>query len=232
MGIFSVIGTGLGALGGFLVGGPAGAAIGSGIGGSIGGGVDSSQNAGKAADASLEAARLQDVALQRGIDESGRQFDLSRADQLPFLQTGQQADSRLRDILLNGAPINAAQIPGLEQAKQAGLAATEGSAFANRQGLSGRTLASLYNQGQQFDFAASSDFLNRLQNLSGRGQTSAANLGALGANKSSNVANLLAAQGDVRASGVVGANNARQKGSEGIAQAGSSLFDAISGAFL
>jgi len=36
MGLFSAIATGLGAIGGFLVGGPTGAKIGAGIGGSIG----------------------------------------------------------------------------------------------------------------------------------------------------------------------------------------------------
>jgi len=227
MGIFSIIGTGLGAAGGFIVGGPAGAAVGAKIGGSIGSGADTIRTSGRAQEASREAAREQELALGQGITEQRTGFGATREDIAPFLETGQQADQRLRDILLGNTALTAPDIPGLEQAREAGLSAVEGSAFANRQGLSGRTLASLFNQGQAFDFGASTDFLNRLQNLSGRGLTAATTTGQFRSQKSSNVANLLASQGDVRASGIVGANNAFQRGQEGLAKAGSDLFAAI-----
>lgn len=192
----------------------------------VGGSILASSKASKAA---TEAAELQSGALESGIEEQQRQFDLTRGDFAPFLETGTQADLRLRNILLGGTALNAPDIPGLERAKQAGLEAVEGSAFAKRQGLSGRTLASLFNQGQAFDFAASTDFLNRLQSLSGRGQTAAAQVGGFGAQKASNVANLLSEQGDVRASGTLGRNRAFQAGVEGVSEGFGGLFESVFG---
>ena len=178
----------------------------------------------KASAASKEAARVQEEAAQAAIAEERRQFDKTEANIAPFLAEGTGAVGKLCDVLLRGAPLEAPDIPGLEQARAAGLEAVEGSAFAKGEGLSGRTLASLFNQGQAFDFGASSDFLNRLSSLSGGGQTAATNLGSIGANKAGRVGNLLKDKGESRASGVVGANNAFQTGLTGVTQSLSSLF--------
>lgn len=51
------------------------------------------------ADAAGNAARLQKKATDAGIAEQRRQFDLTRGDQLPFLQTGQAASLKIRDLL-------------------------------------------------------------------------------------------------------------------------------------
>ena len=178
----------------------------------------------KASGASREAAQIQSQAAAAATAEERRQFDITQQNLQPFLQEGQGAAGRLGDILLRGGELNAPDIPGLEQARAAGLEAVEGSAFARGQGLSGRTLASLFNQGQSFDFGASSDFLNRLSSLSGGGQTAATNLGALGGQSAGRVGNLLQQGGEARASGVVGASNAFQKGITGAAKGITDLF--------
>lgn len=54
--------------------------------------------ASKAASASKEASRLQAQTQQQALDEARRQFDVSREDQLPFLETGQQALYKLADL--------------------------------------------------------------------------------------------------------------------------------------
>jgi hypothetical protein len=148
-----------------------------------------------------KATRAQVEAGEAGIAETARQFDLTRSDLAPFLETGTQASQKLRDVLLGGTALDAPSLPGYEQYKKAGLEAAEGSAFGRGQGLSGRTLASLYNQGQAFDYGASSDYLNRLQSLSGAGQTAGTHIGAFGAQKAGRISDLLTGQGEARASG-------------------------------
>ena len=61
-------------------------------GAALGGALISANAAGDAAD---QQSRATDLATQ----EQRRQFDLTRADQLPFLQTGQSASLKLRDLL-------------------------------------------------------------------------------------------------------------------------------------
>lgn len=184
----------------------------------------------KSARASRDAARIQSQASAASAAEERRQFDITQQNIQPFLKEGQRAVGRLGDILLQGGDLNAPDIPGLDRAKQAGLDAVEGSAFARGQGLSGRTMASLFNQGQSFDFAASRDFLNRLSSLSGGGQTAGTNLGSLGAQSAGRVSSLLQSGGDARASGVVGANNAFQGGLTGVSKGLTDLF-ALPGRF-
>lgn len=152
--------------------------------------------------ANNRATDAQVASNERGIEEQRRQFDITQKNFAPFLETGQQANQTLKDILLNGASFNATDLPGYEQYKQAGLDAVERSGYARGQGLSGRTLASLYNQGQAFDYGVSNDYLNRISNLSGGGQTSASNLGAFGQNNVNSISNLLNNQGNARASGI------------------------------
>lgn len=161
---------------------------------SVGGAFLTNKSNNKAIDAQV-------ASNEAAIGEQRRQFDITQKNFAPFLKTGTQANQRLRDILLNGASVNATQLPGYDQYKQAGLDAVERSGYAHGQGLSGRTLASLYNQGQAFDYGVSNDYLNRIASLAGGGQTSASSLGAYGQNNANNISNLLNAQGDARATG-------------------------------
>lgn len=74
------------------------------VGGAIVGGV-------LAGDASSKASKAQTKATQLGIDEEKRQYDLTRADNLPFLQAGTGATNMLSMLL--GVPGGGAKYQGL-----------------------------------------------------------------------------------------------------------------------
>jgi hypothetical protein len=146
------------------------------------------------------------------IAEQRRQFDLSRSDQMPWLQAGGAALGRLQDP-------NAFQAsPGYAFTRAEGTRDI-GNSFAARGGaLSGNALRGLdaYNTG-----LASNEYnnwWNQQAGLAGVGQTSAQSLGGLGQNSANNVSNLLGQQGNARASGIIDQTNAISGGLNNISQ--------------
>lgn len=81
------LGSLIGGVGGFLVGGPAGAMAGA----SIGGGIDASMSADDAIDAQVDASN-QEIAYARETR------DLARSDQQPYISAGHTALSALMDM--------------------------------------------------------------------------------------------------------------------------------------
>lgn len=185
------------------------------------------KGAAKAADAQVQAAQL-------GIDESKRQFDLSRADQLPFLQTGQEALSGQADLLgLNGMEKQASSIAALRDSPlfealfRTGQDTILNNASATG-GLRGGNLQSgLANFGSDTLAKVIQSQLQDLGGISSQGGVTAGNLGALGANNSNTIANLLGQQGAARAGNFLAQGNKQASG----IQSGLNLASSIAGFF-
>ena len=158
------------------------------------------------ASSSRSAARAQQQATDAATAEQRRQFDTSRADMMPWLESGREG---LNDLnrLASGDMSRFFTDPGYNFARTEGMRGIERSAAARGGATGGNALRALsqFNQGlasQQFG-----DFYNRTAARAGVGQTTANNLAALGQNSANSISGLLQAGGDARASGIMGQAN-------------------------
>jgi len=155
------------------------------------------------------AAEAQERGIQLGIEESRRQFDLNREDLAPFRQGGVNALGRL-DQLNEGDFSGFFTSPGFEFRREEGLRGIENRFSASGGALSGNALRRLteFNSGlasQEFG-----NFFNRNLRQAGLGQTATQAGVVAGTNISGNISNALQRSGDVRASGILGQNEAIQ----------------------
>ena len=217
--LLPVAGAGLGA----MVGGPAGAAIG----GTIGSGILGSMSAD-------EAARLQADAANNANSENARQFNITQANQAPWLSAGKLSLAELQRQMGLSGDVNSSgygnlsknftnadfvKDPGYDFRMSEGLKGVENSGAFKGSQLSGATLKALDEYGQGF---ASNEYsnaynrfnanqnnqYNRLAGISGTGQTSANTLANVGQNYANTNAELVTGAGNARAAGIVGGANA------------------------
>lgn len=164
--------------------------------GSIAGGLFGSSGA-------KSAARAQAAAQQAAIDEQRRQFDLTREDMAPWRAAGEGALNRLQD------PQSAFQAsPGYDYALGQSQQAIERARSATGGLASGNTLAALQQNAIGLANQDYGNWWNQQAGLAGVGQNATNQLAQLGAQTSGNIGNLMAAQGDARASGIAGSANA------------------------
>lgn len=175
------------------------ALIGGGL--SLLGGIFGGKGAKKAANASVAGAQL-------GINEIGRQFDLGREDMAPWRVAGGEAVTRLADMTRPGYDHTTS--PGYEFRFGEGTRAIEGSAASRGTHLSGGTLKDLVRFGQGIAADDFNDQFNRTASVAEGGRQVATSGAQLGANAGSGAAALFARQGDARASGYAGQNQAMQ----------------------
>ncbi len=152
---------------------------------------------------SKDAAKESAAGSAAAIAESRRQYDQSRADQMPWLQAGQGALGRLQNP---AASFQAS--PDYAFRRDEGTRDI-GNSFSARGGAqSGNALRALTDFNSGLAGGEYGNWWNRQAGLAGVGQTSAANLGSLGANSAANVGNALQNGANARASGVEGQTNA------------------------
>jgi hypothetical protein len=159
----------------------------------ITGGVNALIGAGAAKD----AADLEAEYLQRAIDEQRRQFDLTREDWAPWMETGRDALNQLKD-----PNTHFMASPDYNFRRTEGTRGIENSFSARGGAQSGNALRALaeFNSG-----LASGEFGNwfdRQSTRAGLGTTGTNVVTNAGQNTSANVSNSLAGQGVSRASGV------------------------------
>lgn len=170
-----------------------------------------------------EAGRAQEKAAQAGISEERRQFDIIQQQMAPFREAGEAALGQQQALLGLGTPEE-------QQQAFAAFAGSPGQQFLREQqerallrnvsaigGLGGGNVRAALQQ-QAFG-RAQTDYqnqLNRLAALSGTGQQAAALTGQFGAQAAGNIAQLQAAGGAARASGILGQQQAIQQGISGL----------------
>lgn len=150
-------------------------------------------------------------ASNAAVAEQRRQFDLTRRDLQPYMQSGTSALSRL-NALMSGDMSGFETSPGYNFVRSEGLRDINNSFAARGGALSGNALRALaqFNSG-----LASNEFGNyfeRNARLAGLGGSATNNAAAYGAQSASNIGNALIGGGNARASGVLGVNNAIQGG--------------------
>jgi hypothetical protein len=157
----------------------------------VGGAVASHQaNKGASAAAAGEMA---------GVDEQRRQYDLSRQDQMPWLNAGGDALSQMQR--LNAGDMTAFnKSPDYQFAFDQGMQGLDRSAAARGGLYSGGHSADLMKFGQGLASQNYNAYYNRLQSLANQGQTTGQGLGALGANSANSIQQGLAGAGNARAS--------------------------------
>ncbi len=194
--------------------------------------------ASKAAKASKAAGDSQYAAALVAADEQRRQYDQTREDSLPFIESGQSAveeQSRLLGLAGDAAsegygslakPFTMADYqadPGYNFRLEEGQKAIDRIASRGGRNFSGRSLkdASRWGQdlasdeyGRAYDrYNRDQDIIyNRLGGLSGRGQSSSISLGNIGQSSANAISNLTTSGASARAAGNVAANNAWQSG--------------------
>src|SRR3990167_5180636 len=137
----------------------------------------------------------------------------------PFAQTGQGGLKLLADALgINGPEAQQQYFakfqndPGYLAERNAGVAAVEQGAASGGALRSGGTLKALQEYGQRFQRQRFLDRLGALSNIGGQGLTAAGGQAGL----TRDLAGLRADEGTARASGIVGAANARTAGAQNI----------------
>jgi hypothetical protein len=169
-------------------------------GGAIIGGAISSKSVSKAADATQQSANA-------ATAEAKRQYDQTRADQLPWLETGKSALDQLSGMYGIGPQAGTAQpnadfykSPDYNFRLNEGIKGVDAGAAARGSLDSGATRKAEISFAGNLASGEFSSYANRLAALAGVGQTAASNLGNLGSQYASNVGNIAINQGNNRAS--------------------------------
>ena len=159
---------------------------------SVGGGVIQSNKAKKGANAQAAAA---DAAAR----ESGRQYDQTRQDMMPWLNAGTNALSQMQ-ALNSGDFSSFQQSPDYQFAFDQGMRALDRSAAARGSLFSGGADADRIAFGQGLASQQYGNYYNRLAGLAGIGQTSANQLGQFGAQNAANQGQYAMGSANARAS--------------------------------
>lgn len=167
-------------------------AVAVGVGGAVVGAVGSNRAAGKAADA-------QGAANQAAIDEQRRQYDQTRQDQLPFLNSAYTALG-IQNAMLGGDFSQFYNSPDYAYTLDESMKALDRGAAARGAMFSGGADADRIRLGQGLASQNFNNFWDRLRGMTGQGQGAAQSLGSLGANSANGIAGLLSSSGQARAS--------------------------------
>lgn len=188
----------------------------------------------RASEEAERAAAEQEEAFGQGITEQRRQFDITQANLQPFLQAGVGALGQQQALLgLSGVGAQQAafdafrESPGQAFLRERGQRALTRNA-ASIGGLGGGNVRSaLVQQGVGFAQQDFGNFFNRLAGLSGTGQQTGAQLGQFGAQQAGAISNLFGLQGQARASGILGGQQARAQGTQNVLGLGAAFFSDI-----
>lgn len=139
--------------------------------------------------AAKAGARASQQATDASIAEQQRQFDLTRADQKPWLDAGTSALGRL-SAASTGDMSSFFKDPGYQFTLDQGLQMKDRGAAARGGLFSGGHQADLMRYGQGLASQEFGNWWNRQAGLAGVGQSAANNLGQMGMTMAGNNANL------------------------------------------
>lgn len=153
----------------------------------------------QAAKGAAKGADAQAAASQAAVAEQQRQFDLTRQDQMPWLQAGQWGLGQ-QQKLLQGDMSSFYDSPDYKYALEQMQKGIERGAGARGSLYSGGTNVDLANALGGLASQNYSNFYSRLGGLAGGGQQSAQSLGSFGANAANQIGSAYQNAGDARAS--------------------------------
>lgn len=172
---------------------------------------------GDAAKAATQAAGAQVTGLQNGMGLINGQIGTNNAAYSPYTSTGTRANDAYESALgLNGADGSYAarqafqESPGYQFTLGQGVNALDNSAAANGSLYSGGTAKALTGYGQGLANQEWGGYLDRLGGLGQQGLQATGQLSALNSGLTSTNAQAAADIGTARATGIVGAANAKQ----------------------
>jgi len=172
--------------------------------------------------AAKEGAEEQAGATRFAGDLSQRQYEQTRADQMPFLEAGKTALNQLIPLASNYKPFDYNAMtadPGYGFRLSEGQKALDRQAAARGGLISGSALRAATRYGQEMGSQEYTNAFNRyqaernaqlnpLQSLAGMGQTTAGNLGSMGAANAATMGNYATSGAAAQAAGRVGQTNA------------------------
>lgn len=159
------------------------------------------------AKAGEKGAAAQQAASAAATAEERRQYDQTRQDQLPFLEAGYEALRRQREALAGDFSGFQAS-PDYAYALQQGLQSQERGAAARGGFMGGGADADRIALAQGLASQNFGNYWNRLAGRAGQAQSSAQNLGGLGANMAGNIGQNLQNAAGARASSYANTANA------------------------
>lgn len=154
-----------------------------------------------------KAAGAQKKGQNAAIAEQQRQYDQSRADQMPWLDAGNQA-LNLEQRYLSGDTSGFENSPDYKFAVQQGTKQLDAGAAARGNLWGGGADADRIALGQGLATQYANNYWNKISGMAGNGQQSAVNLGQLGANKANQVGDAYGNIGAARASSYTAQGNA------------------------
>jgi hypothetical protein len=171
------------------------------------GGATAVYGASKQASAAKDAAKAQQKGTDATIAEQKRQFDLSRSDQMPWLDAGKSALGQ-QQALLSGDFSKFYSSPDYQYALDQGMQGLDRSAAARGKLFSGGYGQDLTKYAQGMATQNYNNFYGKLAGLSNTGQGTATNLGALGQNYANAYGNAQQNTANARASSYTNQANA------------------------
>jgi len=176
--------------------------------------------------AASRAASQQANAANRAADLQNEQYQQTRQDQMPYMEAGRTALNALTPLATNYQKFGMGQFtqdPGYAFRLQQGQKALDASAAARGGLISGNALRAAQGYGQEMGSQEYQNAFNRyqaerqaqlgpLQSLAGVGQTTAQQVGAMGAANAGAVGNYLTGGAAANAAGTVGGANAITSG--------------------
>lgn len=167
--------------------------------------------------AATRGAQIQSQSADAATAEQRRQYDTSRADMAPWLESGRDALSML-DRTAAGDMSGFTASPDYNFRRTEG-ARDMGNSFAARGGAaSGNALRALTEFNSGLASGEFGNWWNRTSQRAGVGQTAATQLGALGQTSAGNIGNLMTQGANARASGLTGAANAQASSAQNAAR--------------
>ncbi len=152
--------------------------------------------------ATKKAAKKSAAAADAATAEQRRQYDLTRQDQMPWIQAGTNALTQLQNPTANFMAS-----PDYTFRRDEGIRGIEQTAAARGGAFSGNALKALSEFNSNLASGEFGNWWNRQAGLAGVGQTATNAVGQFGANAASNIGNSLMTAGDARASGILGTAN-------------------------
>lgn len=168
-------------------------------------------SANRQAAAGRNAAGAAERGNNAAISEQRRQYDLTRGDNMPWLDAGKNALG-LQNAFLAGDMSGFQNSADYKWAVDQGFKGLDRGAAAGGGLYSGGTDADRIALGQGLATQYADQYYNRLAGMSGTGQTVASNLGSLGANSANQIGGYMQNSGNARASAYTNSGNSWANG--------------------